>query len=143
MNNQSGPFLGIAVLCENVLQEKDGVLSAIRIVDRVTQSAQGPEPPDEMPALPLQLKMLLTFRAGEARGRFSVKLQPETPSGQQLDVAELPLQLNPGAGANLIIDFGFVAEDEGLYWIDVSLQDERLTRIPLTVVYEPVKTGPA
>ncbi len=120
------------------------MLSAIRIVDQVTQTATGPEPPAQMPPLPLQhLQMLLMFRAGEARGRFAVKLRPETPSGQQLDTAELPLHLNQGAGANLIINFGFVAEQEGLYWIDVLLQDERLTRIPLTVVYEPVRTGSA
>lgn len=29
----TGPFLQMAVFCERLLEEKDGVLSAIRIID--------------------------------------------------------------------------------------------------------------
>jgi hypothetical protein len=42
---RGGPYIGAAFLCEKILQEKDGVLSAIRIVDRITHSAVGPEAP--------------------------------------------------------------------------------------------------
>ena len=31
-----GPFITCACLCEKVLQEKDGILSAVRIIDRMT-----------------------------------------------------------------------------------------------------------
>ena len=41
----SGPYLAAAVLCEKVLQEKDGVLSAIRLVDRFIITASGTQPP--------------------------------------------------------------------------------------------------
>ena len=37
-----GPNVVAAVFCEKVLQEKDGVLSAIRIVDRFTVSVEAP-----------------------------------------------------------------------------------------------------
>ena len=33
--NGDGPFLQSALICEKVLQEQDGVLSAIRIIDRI------------------------------------------------------------------------------------------------------------
>ena len=37
-----GPYLSAALLCEKVLEEKDGVKSAIRIIDRVTRTVTGP-----------------------------------------------------------------------------------------------------
>jgi hypothetical protein len=35
MSNGDGPFLQTAVICEKVLQEQDGAVSAIRLIDRV------------------------------------------------------------------------------------------------------------
>ena len=43
-----GPYLAVAVFCEKVLVERDGVTSAIRLVDRVNRSAVGPESPEVM-----------------------------------------------------------------------------------------------
>ena len=39
---RGGPWLQVAVLCEKVLQEVTGTLSAIRIVDRLTAISQDP-----------------------------------------------------------------------------------------------------
>jgi len=48
MISRTGPYLQAALLCERVMQEKDGVLSVIRIIDRVIHTAMGPETPDTM-----------------------------------------------------------------------------------------------
>src|SRR5215203_5961123 len=37
----TGPYLQMAVICEKVLREEGGPLSLIRVVDRVTQTAEG------------------------------------------------------------------------------------------------------
>lgn len=142
MGDSSGPYLTMAVLCERVLQEQDGVLSAIRIIDRITQSAEGPGAPDEMPPFPIQLTALLSFKSGEARGRRKVTLRPEDPSGHQLKGAEMPLLFEgEDRGMNVILQIGLVAEYEGLYWIDVLLDQERVTRMPLRVIYAPTRAG--
>ena len=39
-----GPYLHAAHFCEKLLTEKDGVLSAIRIIDRITVTASGATP---------------------------------------------------------------------------------------------------
>lgn len=138
----NGPYLAMAVLCEKVLTEQDGVLSVIRIVDRLTISAAGPEPPDEMPATQLNLVALVAFRSGSARGRYKVKLRPEDPSGIQLPVLEMPIHFEgEERGANIVVGFNFVAEHEGLYWIDVLFQEDVVTRIPLRVMYQPQRLG--
>jgi len=44
---ETGPHIVNATFCEKVLIEPDGVLSLIRLVDRFTQTATGPEPPEQ------------------------------------------------------------------------------------------------
>lgn len=133
----------MAVLCEKVLTEQDGTISVIRIVDRITLSSAGPDVPDEMPATPVSLHAVVAFRSGAARGRYNVKLRPEDPSGHQLPALEMPVHFEgEERGANLIVNFNFVAEHEGLYWIDVLFQEEPVTRIPLRVIYQPQRLGP-
>ena len=39
MKQADGPFVAAAFICERVLREVDGVLSAMRIIDRVTIKA--------------------------------------------------------------------------------------------------------
>lgn len=142
MAKGSGPFLAAAFFCEHILEDKDGALSAIRIVDRVTQTATGPGAPDEMPPLPIQLWALISLRSGAARGRGTISIRPENPSGHQSDPVELPIHFEgEERGANFRTQIGFVAESEGLYWFDVLLDDELLTRIPLRVVYRPIRTS--
>lgn len=138
---KDGPFLAAAFFCESILEDKDGALSAIRIVDRVTQTATGPGAPKDMPPLTIQLWMLIALRSGEARGRRTISIRPEGPSGQQAPPIELPIQFEgEERGQNFRTQLGFVAEHEGLYWFDVLLEDERLTRVPLRVTYAPMRS---
>lgn len=132
-----GPFLQMAVLCERVLQEKDGVLSLIRIVDRFTISGTD----REMPRSPIQVTAAIAFKSGFAQGKYFVKLRPHTPSGKILAEQEFPV-LFEGAdrGVGIVAQMGLVAEEEGLYWIDVLLQEVVVTRMPLRVLYQ--RAGP-
>lgn len=142
-----GPFLAAAVLCERVLTEQDGVLSLIRIVDRITQTAVGPETPDEMPAFPVNLTAVIVLKSGSARGRHSVRITLEAPSGQEIgQEVILPVLLEgEDRGVNLVVNLGFQAEHEGIYWVNVHFGSQKhlLTRVPLRVVYQPQRLGAA
>ena len=141
----TGPHLIVATLCERVLTETDGVLSVIRVVDRITQTASGPEAPDQMPPFILDwLTMLIALRSDQARGRYGIKVRPEAPGGFQLPSAEQAIQLQSGpSGANLIMPLVLPITAEGVFWFDVFLtgpapqQDRLLTRVPLEIVYQP------
>ena len=137
--DRGGPWLQVAVLCEKVLQEASGTLSAIRIVDRLTATAQGPEAPELMPALLVNLQALIVFRSGEAKGSYTVTLQPVLPSGLKPQSVSAPVLLEgDDRGAHLIFAMNFQAQEEGLYWFEVLLKDELVTRIPLRVVYQRI-----
>lgn len=135
----SGPYLTAAVLCERVLQEKDDVISIIRMIDRLTVIVNAAGSPETMPPAAVNLTALIALKSGSARGRMTVKWRTETPSG-----LKLPDQLFPvffegeDRGANLVINLNMIAEQEGLYWFDVLLDEQPLTRIPLRILYQRI-----
>lgn len=144
----TGPHLTAALLCEKVLQEQDGALSVIRVIDQVTHTAAGADVPQQMPAFILSLTALIALKAGQARGRYAVKLRPEDPSGTQLGTMEMPVQFQgEPSGANLVLEINLQVGLEGRYWFDVLFvaapgEERLLTRIPLLVLYQPHRTGP-
>src|SRR6266699_307056 len=100
----SEPYLNAAVICEKGLQEKDETLSVIRMIDRfnVTVSALGS--PENLPPIPLNLTVLISLKSGKARGRSTVKLRIESPSGLKLPDQLLPVLFEgEDRGVNLVI----------------------------------------
>lgn len=138
----------LAALCEQVIEAKDGRVSVINVVEQVTVGRQGPEVPDEMPPFDFQIKSIIELVGGKAKGRFGIKIQPEAPSGVKLQAIEHTVRFGEGSGVRLVGDVQIKLEEEGPYWIDVILvrgraknqAEELLTRMPLRVVYQPLKT---
>ncbi|HZV52104.1 MAG TPA: hypothetical protein VFD49_20360 [Candidatus Dormibacteraeota bacterium] len=140
----TGPYLSSAFLCERVLEEKDGVLSAIRIVDRILVQGQAPPgaeaPP--MPSVGIRLIALIALKNGPARGSRRLELIPKAPSGLKLPSVSVPVLLegDDDRGVNLRLQMNLQAREEGIYWFDVRLDGELLTRMPLRIVYQIVTT---
>lgn len=142
MSDPGGPYIQMAVICEKVLEEKDGVLSVIRVVDRFTISASGPTPPEEMPPGSMELTIVVTIKAGFARGRYNLRVVPKAPSGKQLtEFGTGILVEGDDRGANVVLRVRMEFREEGLYWFDVLLQDQLITRIPLRLLYQRVTQG--
>jgi len=138
----SGPYLAAAFLCEKVLQEKDGVVSAIRLVDRFILTASGTQPPEKMPKLPVNLTMLIIFKSGDAKGSRTVKIKTIMPSQRVGPETLLPMFLEgDDRGVTLIANMILEASEDGLYWFEVSCDDDFITRIPLRIVYHRVGRG--
>ncbi len=137
-----GPYLSVAALCERVLTEGDGVLSAIRIVDRITHVASDPGAPEEMPPIPVSLTALVVLKSGAARGRHALKIRPEDPAGMRLPEISLPILFEgEDRGASVVVNLALQVQREGLYWFDVYLDEERITRMPMRVVYHRLTVG--
>lgn len=141
-----GPFVTAALFCERALEEKDGVVSAIRIVDRVTSHIASEGEQDAPPPLRVSITALISLKPGRAVGRYSIGFRPEAPSGAQLAVLKTPVNFDESDGSrgvNLVLPVEIEAE-EGLYWFDVLWIDDRagteelLTRMPLRVLWQPM-----
>lgn len=118
-----------ALLCERVLCETDGTLSAIRIVH------EGP-----VAAEPTRLVLLLMLVRGDvAPGVHRALLQLQGPTGEIDSRQEIALTLDEGGpeqASSLMIDVTFAPRRAGVHWFRVSWGDEPrlLTRVPYTAV---------
>ena len=134
---QTGPYLKAAAFCESVIEGKDGVLSLIRIIDRLTITSAGSEAPAEMPPFESVLRLVLMFISGRARGNQTVQVRVERPDGTHSDAWSGTVFFEgEDRGANLVMEIATRFQFEGLYWFDVMLSDEQMTRIPFRVIYQ-------
>jgi hypothetical protein len=137
---RDGPYLGMAILCERVLQEKDNVLSAIRIVDKIIQTTIGADSVEMMPPVTINLFAIISFKSGRSGGKYNFKLVSTTPSNEKMQEYTIPLVLEKnGKSANVIINLNLLVKEEGLYWFDVLLNDKFITKIPLHIEYQRVQ----
>jgi hypothetical protein len=136
MPRETGPFVTAATFCEKLLIEQDGVLSAIRLVDRLQITARGHEAPEQLPeGGKVKLTLLVALKSGDARGRHAIAIRPQAPSGLNLPEHSLDVMFEgEDRGVNLVIELELDAI-EGLYWFDVSCGVQLLTRVPLRLVY--------
>jgi len=131
-------FLQIAVFCEKVLREADGVFSLIRIIDRFNVIGATPE---MQPSI-LRFFIVVSFKSGFMRGRQTIYLRPKSPTGQDLPAMEFPVLFegDDDRGTALAFDVNWAVNEEGLFWWDVYLNEEVVTRMPLRVAYQ--RMGP-
>jgi|GEM_PF-3521396 len=121
------PFVQAAVLCERVLCEVDGALSAIRITHEGI-AAEGTT----------QLTLLLTVVRGAAPpGERPASLEIVAPSGAVVGRRAIVFVVDDGGAeqaASLVIDLAFEASLLGVYWFRIAWgADARLlTQVPYT-----------
>ena len=128
------PHLAIAVFCERVLREADGVLSIIRIVDRFMVRGTTPE----MGKRTIRFTLLIMFRAGFMRGKTAVTIKPISPTKKELPAIDIPVLFegDDERGVVLAAETSLDVDEEGLYWFDLSVMGETVTRMPLRIAYQ-------
>jgi hypothetical protein len=138
-----GPYLKAALICERMLEEKDNVLTPVRIIDRINVQARGAEAPETMPAGNIEFVIFTCLVAGEARGPVRLTLRIEPPSvvdSRVLWDGTFDFTAGPDQAHNLILKTRIEARSAGLYWIDALIEGRRITRMPLRVSYSRMST---
>lgn len=141
---ERGPYLTTAVFCEQVLQEASGVLSLIRIVDRMNVTVSGPDAPEEMPPQQLNWTLVITLKSGDVRGSHPVKIVPELPSGETKPPVILSVHFEGGnKGQNLVSRVQMPLTMSGIYWFRIYVDDQLITKVPIELIYSRIVTpGP-
>ena len=138
---ETGPYIQVAAFCEQVLEDKTGVLSLIRVIDTLTHTEARPDAPEEMPPVTYTLKLVIMLKPGAARGRHELRIVPELPSGENLPEFMSSVHLaGEERGANIIADIPFTFKIEGLYWFHVYLNDAIFTKMPFRMLYRRLVT---
>jgi hypothetical protein len=137
-----GPYLAAAVFCENIVEDKDGALSCIRIIDTITVRLPADTPPDvpsDEKRIPVSIKGLVSFKRGGISGKFhKIKLAMESPDGRRgiMDERKLEMGTPPFGGGNLYFNVTIAIKKGGLFWMTVSLDGKEFTRSPLRILIE-------
>jgi hypothetical protein len=134
---EGGPYLQMAVLCEKVQLDPDGVASIVRVTDEVVIRVGGST--GDWPMRVVSLSLAMSFNAGAACGRHVVRVEP-AQEGMVAEVRELELdfaELN--RSNNLVIPLDLEVAGDGLHWFDVYLDDTLVTRVPLRIRYEGLR----
>jgi len=133
------PFVQVAAICQTALQEAAGYLSLVRLMDRVAFAGIT----EEMQPQPLnQLAIVVLLKSGDLKGKYNMSIIPVTPSGKRLPGPQLSVLFEgEERGVAAILPVAIVADEEGLYWFDVILEQDLLTRIPLRVMYQRIAQG--
>jgi hypothetical protein len=136
MSELPEPYLKFGLLCEHVLQEKDGVLSFIRIVDRFTVSAKGTKVPAEMPPGEINLTAVMGWWGG--LGKHIAKIKVIMPGGEWESPPFTVFLDSLERGQNIIANFTLAVKQEGLYWVEFLLNSKVKSRMPFRIIYEPI-----
>ena len=138
-----GPYLAAAFFCEKLLQEQDGVISAIRIVDRWNVTG----PTQDMVPTVIQAFLVVLFKSGIHRGQAQITITPISPSNVRMQPIMLPVLFEgeDERGAGIGIPMGFPVQEHGTYWFEVALAigsgaAQIVTAIPMRVAY--LQIGP-
>ncbi len=128
-----GPYLVTAVFCDNTIEDKTGVLSIIRIIDRVEIITPSVQPPNFK--VLLKTSLVVSFRSGDAKGNYDVILTIQPPDKDEQPLGKLPLLFQePAQTANLMVNLNLGIQRSGVYWFSVYLGERFITRTPLTIV---------
>ena len=130
------PFVAAACFCDNVLEEADHVVSAIRIVDTyiLPPLPAGIEIPADAVRGVIILKGLVSLKSAEPlSGR--IHLVMHRTNGERAVLSPdggWPAELKGAPhGVNLRIQMPLGVKNFGLVWFDVLWNEEVLTRMPL------------
>jgi len=133
------PWVQVAAICHTALMENTGQMSVIRITDRIAVAGVTPE----MQPQPLQLSMAILLRSGEMHGQYNLKIRCTSPLGQETTGQEIMFLFEGGdRGVQTVLPIAMVATEPGTYWFDLILEEDTLTRVPLTVLYQKIQLPP-
>ena len=135
------PWISTILLCDRILEEKDGTLSAIRIIDQVrgaTIEIEQRAGAQVLRGVPLDVNLLIIARSGRAVGSYKLEMRIVHPGGSLTkgSTVETAFDEREESGRNLILPVQALLTEEGVYWFETRFLGGSWTRTPLKVVFD-------
>lgn len=134
-----GPYIQAAGICQTSIIDNMGLLSVVRFLDRIPVIGMTPE----MRPQPLaNYQLVVALKSGEMRGKANLRVTPTTNTGRTLPPIEAAVLFEgEERGYVLAVPLNIVVEEEGLHWLELTLDGALLSRIPFRVMYQRLPTG--
>jgi hypothetical protein len=132
------PSIQAACLCERVIEEKDGGVTLVRMVDTFT--ALVPEVIPENVGIMVPLTLFIALKAGEFSGSGDLGIRLHKPDSTEGPLQTWPVVLESGVnGALHKVDMQLKSVLEGSYRVDVLWNGEELTSVPFLIKFTKKK----
>lgn len=133
----TGPYLLAAALCQRAQQDQYGALNIINVLEQLYVSADDPNAPEIMPTFRFQANLIIALASGTLIGERTLTVVPVEPAGERLEpVSQVVEFKGEDHRVTMISNLSMDITQEGVYWFDVLLDDQPVTRIPLRIRYE-------
>jgi hypothetical protein len=140
MESPLEPSLKVGALCEQVLEQKDGVISIIRLIDRLVITFQGKDVPKELPPGITEVTAVMCWVNG--LGDYEAKVNVKTPDNEIIESGTLPFRLDSLESVhNQVVKMTIPVRVPGHYWFEFILNEEMRGRVPLHVIYQRKQMG--
>ena len=131
--NPQGPYVAMAIICEAALLDQDQRITCVRIMDAIHLTI-----PEDRPApfpVTFQGNAVISFKSGQFVGSKTLKVELRDPlNNLGKEPKEFPLEFQGNEhGPNLILKLDVAIAEEGLYYFNLFLDGELVTRMPLRV----------
>lgn len=146
------PDLRAILLCERIIEEKDGSLSIFRIIDSVTITVPPGTPIDRpLSPPPFEMSALISLTAGSARGEHHFVVDVLAPTGAKSKQSNVPFTAffeNENAAANFVLRMNATFPIAGQYRLTITRRGEKqpFGTAPVQVIYKvamPPEAHPA
>lgn len=132
----AGPWVTMAVLCQNVVPNADGTVDVLGIVDGVVVEPEGHDALGLHPAAHLAMTAVVSLRAGDQRGSHVLALRAAYPTGAEGPTLQRNIEFSDDMpAATLVVPLDMDIHEPGVYAFDVFYDGARLTRMALWVTY--------
>lgn len=124
-----GPYVRAALFCEAFFVREDGTMVIDGLINGRTY-----DPNDGRDGDPFveHLKAFVSFSAGDYRGISRLEIQPPPEVEGDAYGANVTFA-DSGSGPWYLFEFGATFPGPGLYWFDIYLDGESITRIPFGI----------
>jgi hypothetical protein len=132
------PISADLLICEKVLIEGDGVLSAIRLVD-IFYVSKVPEISPERQGAQVSVLGMIRVEIGDLE-EHAIEVRLVRPSGESSTIGEPqrvriePKEPNSPGGLNFVAQLGVIAKEMGVHYFVLLFDGQELTRSPFTLV---------
>jgi hypothetical protein len=133
---QGGPWVAMAVFCQNIEPQPDGTVDVRGIVDGVVVEPTAEDALGLHPAASVSLTALVSVKAGDVRGEHVLSLRSTFPSGSPGPGLRRPVEFTDAMpAASLVVPLELDIHEPGLYVFDAFCDEQLLTRMALWVEY--------
>ncbi len=137
MNDSRGPYLLMAVLCQRADQDQYGSFNVINVLEQLVVGSDDPDAPVEFPGFRLEAQLVVSLASGERLGDGTITIEPTDPALNRLEAVSQDVRFSgEDHRVTIVSNVSLDVEHTGVYWFNILLDSEILSRVPLRIGYQ-------